>query len=59
MSEGSEQPAGLFDRNLAGLPDGARRREWMGRVEAVIFAARDPLPREALNRAGIAGGHLV
>lgn len=49
-SRRSEQPAGRFDRELADLPDGARWREWMGRIEAAIFAARDPLPREALAR---------
>ena len=32
------------------LPEAARWREWMGRVEAVIFAARSPVPREALAR---------
>jgi chromosome segregation and condensation protein ScpB len=41
---------GLFDRDLGELPEGARWREWMGRVEAAIFSARDPLPRETLAR---------
>ena len=41
---------GLFDRDLGELPEGARWREWMGRVEAAIFAARDPVPREALAK---------
>jgi chromosome segregation and condensation protein ScpB len=40
----------LFDPDLAELPEGARWREWMGRVEAAIFSARDPLPRETLAR---------
>ncbi len=44
-----EQDA-LFDRDLAGVPGGARWREWMGRVEAAIFAARDPVPCEALAK---------
>ncbi|HEY8123870.1 MAG TPA: SMC-Scp complex subunit ScpB [Methylocystis sp.] len=44
-----EQDA-LFDPELAELPEGARWREWMGRVEAAIFAARDPVPREALAK---------
>ena len=39
-----------FDPELAELPEGARWREWMGRVEAAIFAARDPVPRETLAR---------
>ena len=44
-----EQDA-LFDPDLADLPEGARWREWMGRVEAAIFASRDPVPREALAK---------
>jgi segregation and condensation protein B len=40
----------LFDPDLTELPDGARWREWMGRVEAAIFASRDPVPREALAK---------
>jgi segregation and condensation protein B len=39
-----------FDPDLADLPDGARWREWMGRVEAAIFASRDPVPRETLTK---------
>lgn len=39
-----------FDVELADLPQGARWREWMGRVEAAIFAAREPLARDALAR---------
>ena len=41
---------GSFDSVLMELPEAARWREWMGRVEAVIFAARNPVPREALAR---------
>ena len=40
----------LFDPELADLPDGARWREWLGRVEAAIFASPTPAPREALAR---------
>jgi len=40
----------LFDHDLAELPEGARWREWMGRVEAAIFASPKPLAREALAR---------
>jgi segregation and condensation protein B len=39
-----------FDPVLMELPEAARWREWMGRVEAVIFAAPSPVPREALAR---------
>jgi segregation and condensation protein B len=40
----------LFDPELAELPQGARWREWLGRVEAAIFASPAPVPREALAR---------
>lgn len=40
----------LFDVELDHLPPEARWREWMGRVEAVIFAAGSPVSREALAR---------
>ena len=40
----------LFDPELADLPEGARWREWLGRVEAAIFASPTPAPREALAK---------
>lgn len=40
----------LFDRELEGLPQELRWREWMLRVEAVIFAAAEPVSREILAR---------
>ena len=40
----------LFDRELVDLPPDLRWREWMLRVEAVIFAAAAPVGREALAR---------
>jgi len=39
-----------FDAELADFPQGARWREWLLRVEAAIFAAIEPLPRDALAR---------
>ena len=39
---------GLFDRELDHLPPEMRWREWMMRVEAVIFAAAEPIGRETL-----------
>lgn len=41
-------PSAEFDRELAELPDSLRWREWMGRVEAAIFASPTPVPRETL-----------
>lgn len=40
----------LFDRELEDLPAELRWREWMLRVEAVIFASSEPLTRETLAR---------
>ncbi|WID99721.1 SMC-Scp complex subunit ScpB (plasmid) [Bosea vestrisii] len=37
-----------LDRELTDLPPELRWREWMGRVEAVIFAAPAPVPRDVL-----------
>lgn len=38
----------LFDRELEDLPAEMRWREWMMRVEAVIFASAEPVTRETL-----------
>lgn len=46
--------AELFDRDLEQLPPEARWRAWMNRVEAVIFAAAEPVSRETLAR--VVGG---
>ncbi|KAF2988756.1 SMC-Scp complex subunit ScpB (plasmid) [Methylocystis sp. MJC1] len=43
-------PSAEFDRGLAELPDSLRWREWMGRVEAAIFASPTPVPRETLTQ---------
>lgn len=40
----------LYDRELEDLPPELRWREWMLRVEAVIFASAEPVPRETLAR---------
>lgn len=39
-----------LDRELDGLPPELRWREWMRRVEAVIFASSSPVPRDHLAR---------
>jgi segregation and condensation protein B len=39
-----------FDTALTELPQELRWREWMGRVEAVIFASPKPVSREVLAR---------
>ena len=42
--------SGELDTELEDLPPPARWREWMGRVEAAIFAAAEPVSRENLAR---------
>jgi segregation and condensation protein B len=44
------QQADLIDTELADLPPDLRWREWMARVEAVIFASATPVSRETLAR---------
>ncbi|MDQ0513465.1 chromosome segregation and condensation protein ScpB [Angulomicrobium amanitiforme] len=39
-----------FDAELSALPAELRWREWMGRVEAVIFASPTPVTREVLAK---------
>lgn len=45
-----DRPEPEFDRELADLPPELRWREWMRRVEAVLFASASPVPREDLAR---------
>jgi segregation and condensation protein B len=39
-----------LDTDLEDLPPELRWREWMGRIEAVIFASATPVPRADLAR---------
>lgn len=48
-----EGGSGLFDRELEDLPAELRWREWMGRIEAALFASASPVGREVL--AGLVG----
>ncbi|TDX76175.1 segregation and condensation protein B [Neorhizobium sp. R1-B] len=47
------RPREELDTELTDLPPELRWREWMGRVEALIFASTEPVPRETL--AGLVG----
>lgn len=40
----------IVDTELSDLPPEARWREWMNRVEAVIFASAEPVTRDMLSR---------
>jgi segregation and condensation protein B len=46
----SRPDEGLFDPELAELPPDARWREWMNRIEAVLFASPRPVERPSLAR---------
>ena len=46
----TRKPTGELDTELEDLPAPARWREWMGRVEAAIFASAEPTSRENLAR---------
>jgi len=45
-----DQPDADIDRELEDLPPELRWREWMRRIEAVLFASASPIPREDLAR---------
>ena len=47
---GRDRPEPELDRELADLPPELRWREWMRRIEAVLFASASPVPREDLAR---------
>jgi segregation and condensation protein B len=53
----SKGPVEVFDRELLDLPAEMRWREWMMRVEALIFASQKPVPRAAL--ASLIGAGVV
>lgn len=44
------RPPPPLDTELTDLPPALRWREWMARVEAVLFASAEPVGREALAR---------
>lgn len=48
----------VFDRELADLPQELRWCEWMGRIEAVLFASATPVGRDDLMRV-VGQGALV
>ncbi len=46
----AEEGSTVFDRDLDDMPQELRWREWMGRIEAVLFASASPVAREELTR---------
>jgi len=49
MGRPSRDPE-VLDTELEALPPDLRWREWMVRIEALLFAAPEPVPREVLAR---------
>lgn len=47
-----------LDRELADLPPDERWREWMRRIEAVLFASASPVPRDDLARVVAQGASV-
>ena len=50
QGQGASGREDAFDRELEDLPQELRWREWMGRIEAVLFASATPVGREDLAR---------
>jgi len=50
LSEKQRPQTELLDLELDHLPQGLRWREWMNRVEAVIFTSSKPVGRDDLTR---------
>ncbi len=48
--ESADESEAIFDRELDDLPQELRWREWMGRIEAVLFASASPVCRDDLAR---------
>lgn len=46
----ADRGGAVFDRELDDLPQELRWREWMGRIEAVLFASASPVDRDDLAR---------
>ncbi len=46
----ADESDAVFDRELSDLPQELRWREWMGRIEAVLFASASPVGRDDLAR---------
>ncbi len=46
----TDEGGAVFDRELDDLPQELRWREWMGRIEAVLFASATPVSRDDLVR---------
>jgi segregation and condensation protein B len=49
MARASSKKPKIFDRELTDLPNPLRRREFMMRIEAVLFASPHPVSRETLS----------
>jgi segregation and condensation protein B len=58
MARGKSKSAKSFDRELSDLPEPLRRREFMMRIEAVLFASPRAVSRETLSSLIGGNSHL-
>ena len=58
MARTSSKKPKIFDRELTDLPEPLRRREFMMRIEAVLFASPHPVSRETLSSLIGGDSHL-
>jgi segregation and condensation protein B len=57
-SNSANEGGGVFDRELEDLPPELRWREWMGRIEAVLFVTASPVGRDDLARVVAQGASV-
>jgi len=57
-SNAADEGGGVFDRELEDLPPELRWREWMGRIEALLFVSASPVGRDDLARVVAQGASV-
>lgn len=58
MGRKQDEVVEVLDLELDDLPDQLRWREWMNRIEAVLFASSKPVERDALSRVVGKGANI-
>lgn len=58
MAKQSATELEILDVELSELPEDLRWREWMNRIEAVLFASASPVDREVLSRVVGQGANI-
>lgn len=57
-SNAADEGGGVFDRELEDLSPELRWREWMGRIEALLFVSASPVGRDDLARVVAQGASV-